>query len=217
MICGVDEAGRGPVLGPMVVAAVMVDDERSLKEMQVRDSKKLSPRRREELAIEIERVAIIELAIIPAEVIDEVRGQMSLNEFEARVFASLIDRLKPDKAYVDAADVDEKHFHDMISTCLSCTPELFCCHKADDIYPVVSAASIIAKTRRDRLIVDIQKEMMEPIGSGYASDPVTMAFLENWMRENRDYPPHTRRSWATARRVLMLAKNTKLTEWSDEG
>jgi len=217
MICGVDEAGRGPVLGPMVIAAVMLDDDSPLRKMHVRDSKKLSPKRREELASEIEKVATIELVIIPAEGIDEMREQMSLNEFEARVFASLIDRLKPDKAYVDAADVDEKRFHDMIRSGLSCSPELFCCHKADDIYPVVSAASIIAKTRRDRLIADIQKEMMEPIGSGYASDPVTIAFLEKWMRENQDYPPHTRKSWATARKALILAKNTKLTEWSDEG
>jgi ribonuclease HII len=217
MICGVDEAGRGPVLGPMVIAAVMLEDDGPLKKMRVRDSKKLSPKRREELTSMIEKVATIELAIIPAEGIDEMRGHMSLNEFEARVFASLIDRLKPDEAYVDAADVDERHFHNMIRSSLSCSPELFCCHKADDIYPVVSAASIIAKTRRDRLIADIQNEITEPIGSGYASYPVTIAFLEKWTREKQDYPPHTRKSWATARKAIILAKNTKLTEWSDEG
>ncbi|MDD1773640.1 MAG: ribonuclease HII [Methanomassiliicoccales archaeon] len=216
MICGVDEAGRGPVLGPMVVAAVMLDDDGPLRKMHVRDSKKLSPKQRERLASEIEKVATVELAIIPAEDIDEMRRHMSLNEFEARVFASLIDRLKPDKAYVDAADVNEERFQDMIRSGLSCSPDLFCCHRADDIYPVVSAASIIAKTQRDRLIADIQKEIKQPIGSGYASDPVTTAFLEKWLKENKDYPPHTRKSWATAKKALMLAKNSKLTDWSDK-
>jgi ribonuclease HII len=216
MICGVDEAGRGPVLGPLVVAAVMVDDDALLREMGVRDSKKLTPKKRQELAERIEKIATIELAIIPAESIDEMRGKMSLNELEAQVFASLINRLRPHAAYVDAADVDEKRFRDMIRDGLSCSPELFCCHKADDIYPVVSAASVIAKTRRDSSISMIQEEMMEPIGSGYASDPVTMAFLENWMRKNQDCPPHIRRSWATAKRTLTLAKNTKLTDWGDE-
>lgn len=216
MICGVDEAGRGPVLGPMVVAAVMVESDSLLREMRVRDSKKLSPKRREELSTEIEKVAVIELAIIPAEEIDEMRGHMSLNEFEARVFASLIDRLRPGEAYVDAADVDEERFRDMIRSNLSYVPDLFCCHRADDTYPVVSAASIIAKTRRDRIVADIQKEIEEPIGSGYASDPVTIAFLERWLRKNKDYPPHTRKSWATARKALVLARNSRLTDWSDE-
>lgn len=216
MICGVDEAGRGPVLGPMVVAAVMVENDSLLREMRVRDSKKLSPRRREELATEIEKVAVIELAIIPAEEIDEMRGHMSLNEFEACVFASLIDRLRPGEAYVDAADVDEERFRDMIRSNLSYVPDLFCCHRADDTYPVVSAASIIAKTRRDRIVADIQKEVEEPIGSGYASDPVTIAFLERWLRKNKNYPPHTRKSWVTARKALVLARNSRLTDWSDE-
>jgi ribonuclease HII len=214
MICGVDEAGRGPVLGPMVVAAVMVDDDSELRMMNVRDSKKLTPSRRERLAVEIRGIASIEIAVIPAEEIDEKRGRISLNEFEACVFASLIDRLNPQEAYVDAADVDENRFRAWIKKRLSCNPQIICCHRADDKYPVVSAASIIAKTVRDQFIVEIQREMRVPIGSGYASDPTTISFLESWLREKGDYPPHTRRSWKTAKRVRTLAKNSRLTDWS---
>jgi ribonuclease HII len=199
MICGVDEAGRGPVLGPMVVAAVMVDDDSELRMMNVRDSKKLTPSSRERLAVKIREIASIEIAVIPAEEIDEKRGRISLNEFEACVFASLIDRLSPQEAYVDAADVDVNRFRSWIKKRLSCNPQITCCHRADDKYPVVSAASIIAKTVRDQLIVEIQREM---------------GFLESWLREKGDFPPHTRRSWKTAKRAETLAKNSRLTDWS---
>ena len=91
MICGIDEAGRGPVLGPLVVAGVMAESDVPLRHLNVRDSKKLSPERRELLAPQIEKVARCEVLVIPAKDIDVMRAEMSLNDFEARLFASLVE------------------------------------------------------------------------------------------------------------------------------
>lgn len=213
MICGVDEAGRGPVLGPMVVAAVAIEDDAPLRRMEVRDSKKLTPSRREELAAKINESCKVEFRVINHEEIDARGTKTSLNELEAVVFASLIDRLKADVVYVDACDVNEDHFRQMVIGRLSYKPRMICEHKADDNYPIVSAASIIAKTNRDRIVSEMQTEIGQEIGSGYASDPTTIAFLQKWIKEKGDLPPYTRRSWATAKEALSSSKNAKLTDW----
>ena len=213
MICGVDEAGRGPVLGPMVVAAVAMEDDTPLRQMQVRDSKKLTPARREELAAKINECCRVEFQVVDHNEIDARGTKMSLNELEAVVFASLIDRLRADVVYVDACDVNEEHFRKMVGGRLSYRPNIICEHKADDTYPIVSAASIIAKTNRDRIISEIQAEIGQDIGSGYASDPTTIQFLQKWIKEKGDLPPYTRKSWATAKEALSSSKNAKLTDW----
>jgi ribonuclease HII len=213
MICGVDEAGRGPVLGPMVVAAVAVEEDTPLRQMQVRDSKKLTPARREELAVMINESCKVEFQVVTHDEIDARGTRMSLNELEAAVFASLIDRLRAEVVYVDACDVNEEHFRQMVGGRLSYKPKIICEHKADDTYPIVSAASIIAKTNRDRIISEIQAEIGQDIGSGYASDPMTIQFLQKWIKEKGDLPPYTRRSWATAKEALSSSKNAKLTDW----
>lgn len=210
MICGVDEAGRGPVLGPLVVAGVAVESDSRLRQLQVRDSKKLSPARREALAPEIEGVAKSVVLVIPAEDIDVMRAEMSLNEFEAKLFASIIEKLRPDTAYVDAVDVDEIDFKKAILRELTSPVEIVSQHNADELFPVVSAASILAKVRRDREVRTIEAAIGRPIGSGYPSDPVTIAFLEGWIREKGTLPPHTRASWDTARRLLSEARGRKL-------
>ena len=213
MICGVDEAGRGPVLGPLVVAGVMVESDVPLRHLNVRDSKKLSPERRELLAPEIEKVAKCEVVVVPATDIDVMRAQMSLNEFEAQLFARIVERLHPETAYVDAVDVDEIEFKRDILKLVPFEVEIVSQHEADDLFPVVSAASIVAKVRRDSEIRRIEAEIGEPIGSGYPSDPVTIAFLEKWIKEKGSPPPHTRLTWDTTRRLLAESKNRKLDEY----
>ena len=213
MICGVDEAGRGPVLGPMVVAAVAIEDDAPLRKMQVRDSKKLTPARREELTAKINETCKVAFQVVSHDEIDARGTKMSLNELEAVVFASLIDRLGADIVYVDACDVNEEHFRQMVGGRLNYRPRIICEHKADDTYPIVSAASIIAKTNRDRIVSEIQAEIGQDIGSGYASDPATIQFLQKWIKEKGDLPPYTRRSWATAKQALSSSKNAKLTDW----
>jgi ribonuclease HII len=213
MICGVDEAGRGPVIGPLVVAAVMVDDDTVLRSIKVKDSKQLTPVKRDELALEIRRNARVEVEIIEAVRLDEMMAIESLNDIEVRAFASLISTMKADLVYADACDVDPKRFSRNIRGHLKYNPQMVCEHKADERYPVVSAASIIAKTVRDRRVKEIGMELGQSIGSGYAHDEVSLAFLENWIKEKGDVPPHTRRTWETAKRKLSASKNAKLTDW----
>ena len=213
MIAGVDEAGRGPVMGPLVVAGVAIESDVPLRKLNVRDSKKLSPERREALAPEIEKLTKYVLVVIPAERIDVMRAEMSLNDFEARIFAEVIEKLHPETAYVDAADVDEIEFKRCIRRELPFAVEIVSQHNADALFPVVSAASILAKVCRDREMRAIERAIGVPIGSGYASDSNTIAFLERWIRENGTLPPHTRASWDTARRLLAESRNHKLDEF----
>ncbi len=213
MIAGVDEAGRGPVLGPLVVAGVAVDSDVPLRQLSVRDSKKLTPEKRELLAPQIERVGRCELLVIPAERIDVMRAEMSLNDFEAKLFAEIIEKLHPETAYVDAADVDEIEFKRAVQRELSFAVEVVSQHNADELFPVVSAASIVAKVRRDLEMRTIEQEFGVPIGSGYPHDTETIAFLEKWIREKGSLPPHTRTSWDTARRLLAESRNRKLEEF----
>lgn len=213
MIVGVDEAGRGPVMGPLVVAGVAVESDVRLRQLNCRDSKKLSPERREALAPEIEKVSKFELVVIPAERIDVMRAEMSLNDFEAKLFAQVIEKLHPETAYVDAADVDEIEFKRSVRRELRFDVEIVSQHNADELFPVVSAASILAKVRRDSEMRRIEGAIGRTIGSGYASDTDTIAFLEAWIREHGSLPPHTRTSWDTARRLLAASKNHKLDDF----
>jgi len=213
VIVGVDEAGRGPVIGPLVVAGVAVESDVPLRHLNVRDSKKLSPERREALAPEIEKVSTYELVVIPAERIDVMRSEMSLNDFEAKLFAEVIDKLRPETAYVDAADVDEIEFKRCVRKELAFDVEIVSQHNADELFPVVSAASILAKVCRDREMRTIEDEIGLHIGSGYASDADTIAFLETWIRTHGSLPPHTRASWDTARRLLAESRNHKLDDF----
>lgn len=212
-ICGVDEAGRGPVLGPMVVSGVCVDDESVLTGLGVKDSKKLKPERRSSLAKAIRSVGRVEVIVVPAEEIDLLREEMTLNELEVNLFATILDRLRPRIAYVDSADVNTERFAEDIKRKLDFELEIVSKHGADDIYPVVSAASIMAKTTRDEEIRKIQNEIGQRIGSGYPSDPRTVQFLEKWIREKSDFPPHTRRSWETTKKIMKRVRTKKLDEF----
>ncbi|ASJ09782.1 ribonuclease HII [Thermococcus siculi] len=187
----------------MVIAAVVVDEKNvpKLEELGVKDSKRLTPRRRERLFDEIIRLlddyAILELW--PDE-IDSREG--TLNEFEVENFVKALNSLKvkPDVVYIDAADVKEERFGEDIRKGLDFGAEIVAEHKADDKFVPVSAASIIAKVTRDRAIEALKEEYGE-IGSGYPSDPRTRAFLENYFREHGDFPPIVRRSWKTLKKI----------------
>ena len=212
MICGLDEAGRGPVMGPLVVAAVLVEDDRLFREWGVKDSKLHRPEERERLAELIKANSSWKVVVIEHGSIDGRKGSTSLNTLEIRAFASLLNDLRPATAYVDACDVNERNFKTVLSRAIRCKMELVCEHKADLNYPVVSAASIVAKVHRDQEMRRICEELGD-VGSGYSSDPRTRAFLEKWIREKGDLPPYTRRSWATAKEMLGASKVSKLSDW----
>ena len=213
MICGVDEAGRGPVMGPMVVAGLMIENESQLDGLNVRDSKKCTPKRREKLAQELHKIAEKEVIIVPASDIDTMRKGLTMNQIETKLFASVIEKLRPNVAYVDSVDVNEDRFGKDIKNELTSKVKIISKHGADEIYPIVSAASIIAKTTRDAEIRKIAKEIGENIGSGYPSDAVTIRFLERWIDEHGKPPPHTRLSWKTAQRLLDRIKTKKIEDF----
>jgi len=207
LIAGVDDAGRGPIIGPLVIAGVLFAEEdlRKLKPLGVKDSKVLSPRRRETLAIEIRRLAVkyhVE-SLSPAEidkVVETRRRLHKLNRLEAHTMAKVIEVLKPDVAYVDASDVIAERFKEHIMEKLPFPVRIVSEHKADATYPVVSAASIIAKVERDRAIQKL-KDRYGDLGSGYVTDPKTLEFLEKWLAEHGSYPEFVRRSWKPAKEL----------------
>jgi ribonuclease HII len=218
MICGADEAGRGPVVGPLVIAGVSFDDDSKLIEYRVKDSKQLSPKRREELAKIIKKIALkYEILIIPAADIDDMRKIMTLNEIELNAFVKIIGKLKPEICYVDSVDVNENRFGRNISEKIPYKVDIISKHKADEIYPVVSAASILAKSRREdevKKIADVlEKKLNLPLGSGYPADPITQKFLRTWLDKYGKLPPHTRHSWKTAQNILKDKKLKKLDDY----
>jgi len=206
-IVGVDDAGRGSIIGPLVIAGVLFNEEDlpRLKELGVRDSKVLSPSRREKLAEEIRKLALKYhvIRLQPAEidkVVETKRKLHKLNRLEAQTMAKVIEILKPDIAYVDASDVLPERFKHHILECLPFSIQVISEHKADAKYPIVSAASIIAKVERDKAIAELTSKYGE-LGCGYPTDPQTLEFLEDWMKKHKKYPDFVRQSWKPAKKL----------------
>lgn len=209
---------KGPVIGPLVIAGVTFVDVINLSDYGIRDSKKLTPKRRGILAKKIKEIAVnYEILFIPAKDIDDMRKVMTLNEIEVNAFTKIIKKLKPEVCYVDSADVNENRFGRDILAGLSFKPDIISKHKADEIYPVVGAASILAKTRRDEGIRNIElkleKKLNLPLGSGYPADPFTQRFLKTWVDKFGKLPPYTRHSWKTAQNILKEKNIRKLDDF----
>jgi ribonuclease HII len=212
-LCGIDEAGRGPVIGPMVMAGVLIDEGQSaqLKKLGVKDSKLLSPEQRNELFDKI--ISIVkdyEVKITPAEEIDSALNTpgFNLNWLEATKSSEIINRLMPDKAIVDCPSVNTEAYSAYLKKkLLKKETKLVAEHKADVKYPVVSAASIIAKVTRDREIEKL-RQVHGDFGSGYPSDEKTSKFL----KENHHLPIF-RKSWQPWKDVASQKKQRKLGEY----
>jgi len=207
VICGVDEAGKGSVLGPMVVAGIGVSSEERLSDLGVRDSKLLAPKERERLYTQIRKRCKIATVTIDAQEIDVIRNEMTMNACVARAHAQVITKLSPTRAYVDACDVNCLRYAEMVKAHLFSECEIVSEHHADEKFIVVSAASIVAKVIRDRAIAKLGKEFGE-IGSGYPSDPLTIQWLTGYIREHPSPPPIARRSWKTVG-ALLAQKNQR--------
>ncbi len=201
-ILGIDEAGRGSVLGPMVIAGVVVPEKmgKVLERMGVKDSKRLTPNRRIILSRKLKKMFEYEIVVISAREIDDLRANgVNLNEIEKNAMENIILKLNPKKAIVDAVDVKAERFQENL--CNDTGIEVIAEHKADDKYIEVSAASIIAKAERDDYIKEINKEYIKSggIGSGYPSDPTTKKFLTNYTYD--EMPDFVRKSWATVAKM----------------
>ena len=213
VICGIDEAGRGPVLGPMVICGVCFLKSKLgfLTEIGVKDSKKLSTKRRSELAKIIkENCKTYKAKVIGAQEIDSrEKKKITLNRLEELKMAEIINELKPDVIYIDAVDIIEDRYKTSIKVLLNYSPKkIISKHKADDLYPIVSASSIIAKDMRDRLIEELKKKYGD-FGSGYPSDVRSTTFLRDWIRKNKKAPPIARKSWETTKKIIREELYTK--------
>ena len=196
----------------MVIVGVTIkeEDEYKLKTLGVKDSKLLSPQIREELFDEIKKYVFDYKIIIiePAEIDDAVfkKDGLNLNWLEAAKSIELINYLKPDKAFVDCPSTNTKAYSERLESGLKNKTQLVAEHKADVKYPVVSAASILAKVVRDREIAKI-KDRYGNIGSGYPADEVTQRF----MKENYNkHPEIFRKSWACYKKLVTGEGQKKL-------
>jgi ribonuclease HII len=209
-IAGVDDAGRGPIIGPLVIAGVLLPRDRlsNLAATGVKDSKLLTPEVRTQLVGRIralaDKVSVVEVQ--PKEIDDVVlhgRKLRRLNFLEAKLMAQVISELQPEEAYVDASDVNEDRYGETIVEFL---PQelrdvrIVSEHHADRTYPIVSAASIIAKVRRDEAVEALRHEYGD-FGSGYITDSRTLDFLREWRRTHDNYPPIVRMSWKTIKEI----------------
>lgn len=219
LIAGIDDAGRGPIIGPLVIAGVLINEINlpRLRDLGVKDSKLLSPPRREQLAVEVRKIAlkyhIVSLSPMEIDkVVETGRKLHRLNRLEAQTMAKVIAVLKPNVAYVDASDVLADRFKQHILENLSFEVEIISEHKADSKYPIVSAASIIAKVERDNAIEKLKGKYgnLGDIGSGYSTDPRTIRFLERWFAKYGYYPEFVRKSWKPAKEIKNNAESKQM-------
>lgn len=203
-IAGVDEAGKGPVIGPMIVAGVMVQEDMlpMLERMGVRDSKAISPKKREFLTSKIREVGICHILEISPREIDALRERMTMNKIIVESYARVLKQLTPDKAFLDAADVNVERFAKNVQDRYGKRIKIVSEHNADIKYPIVSAASILAKVRRDETVQELERLLGKNIGSGYPSDIRTRCFLDDWIKEHDSLPSFVRHSWKTAKNAL---------------
>lgn len=197
-IVGIDEAGRGSVIGPLVLCGVVIEEDRIkfLERLKVKDSKKVSPKKRVVLSRKIKKITDHHLVKITAHDIDILRANdVNLNQIEKIGMQKIIRKSGADTSIIDCFDIKPDRLQNEIE---SFFPDLNVIteHKAEDKYAVVAAASIVAKVERDLEIAKIRKEFKD-VGSGYPSDPKTIAFLKNC----DDLPDFVRRSWATVKRI----------------
>ena len=201
-ICGVDDAGRGSMIGPMVIAGISIEKTNipKLRKIGVRDSKKLSPKKRELLYKQIIKlVDDYHVIRIPPKTIDKYVFQHNLNHLEAKKMAAVITYLKPEISYVDSCDVNATRFGREISD-LSNKSKVRSYHYADSRFVVVSAASIIAKVSRDRSIARLNKNY--EFGSGYPSDKKSVNFVKKLVSAKKPLPSSVRKSWKPVQNII---------------
>ena len=219
IIVGIDEAGRGPVLGPLIMVALAFKEEdiKKLEWLGVKDSKLLTHLAREELFERIReivhdfRIEVIEPDAIDLSLTEE---NSNLNWLEAETSARLVSELQPDKIIVDCPSINipayTQYFKSKLSAGIANNSEILVEHKADFNHIVVAAASVIAKVIRDRAIESEKKEIGIDFGSGYMSDPKTQLFLDNYYDK---YPHLFRKKWQSYVNTVRKNQQTSLDEF----
>jgi len=211
MILGIDEAGRGPVVGPMVICGALISEDKisALADLNPVDSKKLSPKQREWFREKLETLLDdYKIIVVEPREIDSYVVRSRLNHLETLKFLEIISFFKPDVVYVDSPILKTEKFARIISCNLDYKPKIIAENKAER-YHIVAAASILAKTTRDILIAELEK-IYGDFGTGYCHDPRTVSFLNNWLQKNRALPDIVRKSWVTSKQWINKIFQTKL-------
>lgn len=212
---GVDEAGRGPVLGPLVMVALAVDEEgkKQLEWMGVKDSKLLSSSVREEMFERIKEVVKdFRVEVVEPDAIDlslQEEGS-NLNWLEADTSARLVAEMTADRIIMDCPSINMGAYKDYLLQKLSTEAELVVEHKADLNYIEVAAASVVAKVIRDRYIDRLKTEIGIDFGSGYMSDPKTKEFLDKY---HDKYPHVFRKKWQSFKDAQVKKEQKGLDEF----
>lgn len=221
IIGGVDEAGRGPVIGPMCMAIVGCQDKAFLNKIGVKDSKLLSPDKRKKLSRIIRKeFPHVIIKVSPKEIDNAmINESTSLNTLEAETTGKLISRLlnktELHKVIVDLPARNKEEYIRLIQNKLSHSARdisIIAEYKADVNHAQVAAASIIAKVARDASIASFEKKLGFRIGSGYPGDPNTQQSLKDNFDELLE-KNLIRTQWKTVKEFLEARNQSTLTRF----
>lgn len=219
LVLGVDDAGRGPVIGPMILAGCVLtkDAELKLKKLGVKDSKEITQKRREFLEEKIKEMAVdYAVSVIYPDEIDFTNSEgLKLNELEAVHAAKIITKLMKGKGkmevFVDCPSPVISKWQNYLKSKIKDLSNIYlsCEHKADKNHVSVSAASILAKCEREREMDKLREIYGQKIGTGYPADPLTIKFLEKEAANLKDKGVF-RKTWVTWKKAYDNINQQKL-------
>jgi len=216
LVAGVDEAGRGPVIGDLVVAGILIEesDWEKLISLGVKDSKLLTPQKREELFPEVKKVAkkVSIKKVTPVEIDSFMNTGTNLNYIEMIKIAEILNELKPEKAYIDSPSVNNEKFKKELAEKLDFKCELVVEHKADLKYAVVGGASIIAKVTRDRDIMKLSSMLGIKTGIGYPHDETSREFVKKAIKK-KELLKYVRTTWQTYKDIKGEKEQSKINQF----
>ena len=222
LILGIDDSGRGPVIGPMIMAGVLIDKELEdeFRSLGVKDSKQVTPKKREILAEIIKQKALSFqiLTISPREIDGRTNAGINLNRIEALKAGEIINKLNKNKdkikIIVDCPSPNIPNWRKVLLTYIDNKEnlEVHAEHKADVNHIAVGAASIIAKSKREHEVMEIKKRLGIEFGSGYTSDPYTREFLEKYSKKHKK-DGIFRETWSTWKKANGTRQQKKLEEF----
>lgn len=212
-ILGIDEAGRGALVGPLVIGGFLINESRlpELKVKGVRDSKELTPDKRRELNQWLRTNGEYKvIKVLPQEIDMKNKVGVNLNQLEINKMIQIINELKPDKVIIDCPSHNESRIKALFDTRVNC--KVVCECKADAKYPIVGAGSILAKHERDESIKFLEQELGVVIGAGYPSDERTIKFAKKAVKNNQ-WLKHLRHTWNTYTRIKGECEQRSLSDW----
>ena len=209
-VIGIDEAGKGPVIGSMFIGFAIINLEKKedlesynihLQDKGVCDSKKLSPTNRQLIFNQLKDNLDMKFVQLSPGIIDQNnKDNGKLNDLEVSAIAQIVNSEKPNLVIIDALTANPLKFKEKLKSVFTVDCEIISENKADSKYPLVSAASIIAKELREQEVSQIKNNLSIDFGSGYPSDPKTIEFLKKYYADKKVLP-FVRTSWETYKKL----------------